>query len=160
MHRHVKKLLPHDVGLTVLLGILFLQILDLYPFETSAVSKMMVHISLALILVSGVMTVVGTPIRGRVLLVRVILSLIFCSVTYVYPSVLVNRLNPLMAAIYLIILIVVILIEVFREGPINTHHLAGVISVYLLIGLTRGCISTYSLASSGQVSFSVAEVHT
>ena len=65
MHRHVKKLWTHDVGLTVLLGMLFFQIFVLYPFETSVVGKMMVHISFGLILASGAMTVVGTLFGGE-----------------------------------------------------------------------------------------------
>jgi len=159
MHRHVKKLWTHDVGLTVLLGMLFFQIFVLYPFETSAVGKMMVHFSFALILVSGAMTVVGTPIWGRVILVLVILSLIFRSVSCIYPSVLLESLNALISAIFLILLIVVILLQVFREGRINAHRIAGAISVYLLIGMAWGSLYLFvDLQSPG--SFSLAEVHT
>jgi hypothetical protein len=44
---------------------LMLQVFVLYPFETSAVGKMMFHISFELIIVSGAMTVLGTPIWGE-----------------------------------------------------------------------------------------------
>ncbi|MEI8182963.1 MAG: hypothetical protein WCG29_09690 [Desulfomonile sp.] len=65
----------------------------LYPFETSAVGKLMVYICFSLILVSGAMTVAGTPIWGRVILVLVILSLISRSVSCIYSSVLLESLN-------------------------------------------------------------------
>jgi len=159
MHRHVKKLWTHDVGLTVLLGMLFMQIFVLYPFETSAVGKMVVHISFSLILISGAMTVVGTPIWGRVILVFVILSLISRSVSGIYPSVLLDSLNALMAAIYFALLIIVILLQVFREGPINAHRIAGAVSVYLLIGMAWGSMYLFvDLQLPG--SFSLAQIHT
>ena len=77
----------------------------------------------------------------------------------IYPSVLLESLIALMSAIFLTLLIVVILLQVFREGRINAHRIAGAVSVYLLIGLTWGCI--YLLVDfQWPGSFSLTEVHT
>ncbi|MBM3302339.1 MAG: hypothetical protein FJY85_20600, partial [Deltaproteobacteria bacterium] len=65
MHRHAEKLWTHDAGLSALLGLLFLQIFVVFPFVDSTAGKMLVPIVFTLIVVSGVMTVIGTPHWGR-----------------------------------------------------------------------------------------------
>jgi hypothetical protein len=44
-------------------------------------------------------------------------------------------LNAIISAIFLALLISVILVQVFREGPINLHRIAGSVALYMLIGL-------------------------
>lgn len=140
MHRHVKKLWTHDVGLTALLIMLFIQIFVLYPFETSPTGEMLVHFFFMLILISGMMTVVGTPIWGRLTLALGSLSLVCRALTYTHADLIPQVVNPIMTAFFSAILIVVIIIQVFREGPINGHRIAGAICVYLLLGMLWGSL--------------------
>ncbi len=60
---------------------------------------------------------------------------------------------------FLTLLIVVILLQVFREGRINAHRIAGAVSVYLLISLTWVCIYLF-VDFQWPGSFSLTEVHT
>jgi hypothetical protein len=140
MHRHVKKLWTHDIGLTALLIMLFIQIFVLYPFETSAIGQMLVHLIFMLILISGMMTVVGTPVWGRLTLVLGSVSLVCRALTYTHSGLVPQSLNPLMTAFFSAVLIIVIILQVFREGPINAHRISGAICVYLLVGLFWGSL--------------------
>jgi len=91
--------------------------------------------------------------------VLVILGLISRVVSCIYFSVLLESLIALMSAIFLTLLIVVILLQVFREGRINAHRKAGAVSVYLLISLTWGCIYLF-VDFQWPGSFRLTEVHT
>lgn len=157
MQRHVKKLWTHDVGLTVLLGVLFFQIFIFYPLVDSELERIvLVHISFLLVLVSGVMTVVGTPIWGRLLMALAVVSVVLRFFGYVYPFVWLESLNVIMNASFVAMLMGVILVQVFREGAINFHRIAGSVALYLLIGVFFACI--YSLLDfQSPSSFSMAE---
>ena len=136
MHRHVQRLWTQDVGLSILLGVVFFQIFVFYPLVESEITRLfVVHGTFLLIIVSGVMSVLGTPIWGRVVIVLALVNVAFRVIESINHQWWLACSNAIISAIFLALLIGVILVQVFREGPINLHRIAGSVALYMLIGL-------------------------
>ncbi len=76
MHRFVKKFWWSDIGLSILLGVIFLQIFVIYLLIHAGTGLVLIHILFILVLISGVMAVSAPPHWGRLVLVLAIFSLI------------------------------------------------------------------------------------
>ncbi|MBM4327132.1 MAG: two pore domain potassium channel family protein [Deltaproteobacteria bacterium] len=165
MRRGLTHIWSSDTGLTALLGFLFLQLFVFYPLAGSDVlGRNLIHISFILILVSGVMTVIETPLWGWLALVLGAISFIGRIALIAHPTAALEALNSVLTPVFTAVLIVLILAQVFREGPINYHRIAGAVAAYLLIGVLWG--SLYFLADllwPGAFNFSTspppADVH-
>jgi len=127
-----------DVGLTALLILLFLQIFVLYPLADSAVGKILLSALSFLIVISGVMTVIGTHIWAKLVVALAVLNLGTRILGHVHHDLDLDTMNALMAVVFAGLLVWVILIQVFREGPVNAHRIAGSVAAYLLIGYVWG----------------------
>jgi voltage-gated potassium channel Kch len=138
MHKFVKKLWWSDVGLSILLGVIFLQIFVMYPLIHAGTGLILLHILFILVLVSGVMAVSATPHWGRLVVVMAIFSIICRGLGLWYSGPTIDTLETSLAVIFAAILMAIILIQVFRQGPVNAHRIAGSIAAYLLIGIVCG----------------------
>ncbi len=136
MYRHIKKIWTHDVGLTILLVVILVQTFVIYPLvESEIVRIIIINISFALMIVSGILTVIGTPIWGNVIAGLAILSVALRIIQSFHHVVWLESTNALLIALYVCLLFGVILSQVFREGPINFHRIAGAVALYLLLGI-------------------------
>ncbi|MEW6531039.1 MAG: potassium channel family protein [Thermodesulfobacteriota bacterium] len=155
MRRALTHMWSSDAGLTALLGFLFLEIFVLYPVVGSAlIGRNLIHISFICILVSGVMTVIETPLWGWLALALGVISFMGRIGLVVYPGMTMEALNGLTTPIFTGTLIVLILMQVFREGPVNYHRIAGAVAAYLLMGVLWGSLYfLVDLASPGAFNF-------
>lgn len=155
MRRALTHMWSSDAGLTALLGFLFLQIFVLYPSVGSEViGRNLIHISFVLVLVSGVMTVIETPLWGRLAVALGIISFIGRIALIVYPGMALEALNALLTPLFSGVLVVLILMQVFREGPVNYHRIAGAVAAYMLMGVLWGSLYfLIDLASPGAFNF-------
>lgn len=140
MRKLLTKMWLSDVGLTGLLVVLFFQIFVFFPLADSPIGKTLVYGAFFLILISGILTVIGTHVWARLVVALATLSLIPRCIGLFHESPNLVSINALMGALFAALLMAVILIQVFREGPVNVHRIAGSIAVYLLIGLTWGAV--------------------
>jgi len=127
-----------DVGLTFLLVVLFLQIFVFFPLTDTVFGKILVNTLSLLIVISGVMTVIGTHIWAKLVVALAVLNLGTRSLGYLHHDLDLDTLNALMSVLFAGLLMWVILIQVFREGPVNAHRIAGSVAAYLLIGFVWG----------------------
>jgi len=143
MYRHVKKLWTHDVGLTILLVVLLAQVFVLYPLVESEVARIvLINFSFILVLISGVLTVVGTPIWGGAIIGLAIISVILRIIQCIHHAVWLESTNVIFGALFACVLMGVILSHVFREGPINFHRIAGAVALYMLLGILFAMVFT------------------
>ncbi len=138
MHKFVKKFWWSDVGLSILLGVIFLQIFVMYPLIHAGTGLILVHMLFVLVLVSGVMAVSATPHWGRLVVVLAIFSVSCRAAGIWYSGPTIDTVETILAVIFAGILMAVILIQVFRQGPVNAHRIAGSVAAYLLIGIVCG----------------------
>ena len=144
MYRHVKKLWAHDVGLTILLGVTFAQVFLFYPLVESEVARLvLINISFMLIVISGVLTVVGTPTWGAVAIALAVISVILRVIQCFHHFTALESVNVILGGLFVAMLMGVILSQVFREGPINFHRIAGAVALYMLLGIFFAMIYTF-----------------
>jgi hypothetical protein len=124
-----------DSGLSVLLVFLVVTIFIAYPITSLPAGKFLVLIFFSLILISGSIFVLDKRILRNFVLGSVLLNLVLHWVIYIGDVVGFASWTVLCDFICCGILSVIVLIQVFREGPITIHRIAGAIAVYLLFGL-------------------------
>ncbi len=126
-----------DRSLIVLLGLLFINIFILGPLSDLGLVHVffVASIVFSLILISGVISVA----RSRFITVlAVILALASFSAQWMVtlvPSVGLASLTDFLAIVFLGMLSVLVLYQVFREGPITMQRIMGAVVAYLLLGL-------------------------
>jgi len=122
-------------GLTVLLVFLVVTIFIAYPITALPIGKFLVLISFSLILISGATIVLDKHLLRIFVMGSVLLNLVLHWVTYITDFAGLVSWILFCDFICCAILSVIVLLQVFREGPITIHRIAGAIAVYLLIGL-------------------------
>jgi hypothetical protein len=138
MRKLLKAVWVSDVGLTGLLIVLFFQIFVFYPLADSPIGKALVYGTFFMLLISGILTVIGTHIWAKLAVALATLSLIPRCIAIFHDSPDLVSVNALMGILFSALLMMVILMQVFREGPVNAHRIAGSVAAYLLIGLIWG----------------------
>jgi voltage-gated potassium channel Kch len=128
-----------DRGLSVLL-ISLLLLFFLSPFIESHLALILILIFFVLLLVSGTINVVGSVLFRAVAFVVAGAALVFTVLRHVLPSPTITGCWQFSALAYFSLLIVFILRQVYREGPVTGHRVRGAIAVYLLIGITWSLI--------------------
>jgi len=124
-----------DSGLTVLLIFLVVTIFIAYPITALPAGKFLVLIFFSLILISGATFVLDKRILRIFIPGSVLLNLVLHWITYFKDVAGLSSWIVLFDFICCSMLTVIILLQVFREGPITIHRISGAISVYLLFGL-------------------------
>jgi len=126
-----------DLGLIVLLGLLFVNIFVLQPLSDLGLIHgfFVAVIVFSLILISGVISVARSRfITVLALVLALALFLALWMATFV-PSVGLASLVDFLAIVFLGMLSAVVLHQVFREGSITTERIMGAVVVYLLLAL-------------------------
>lgn len=134
----IRRLWADDIGLTGLLVILFLETFAIYPFLDSDFSGLIMHLIFLMVLVTGVMAVSSTPRWSRIVAIVAVIGLGFRYWGHAYPSSTALIVNISIRAFFASMLIAVILMHVFKRGPVTRHRISGSIAVYMLIGALFG----------------------
>ncbi len=134
-HRRTYRFWSSDWSLTVLLLLLLLNIFALPIAMSDSWGRLVSRGVLSLFIISGLVATV----RNRRL---ILLGAAFTPTGFVigwedalHPSFRLHLLNDAVALPLLGLLVVLIVRQVFREGPITMHRVRGSVAVYLLIGL-------------------------
>ena len=138
----MKRILPYlerlwttDVGLTTLLASLLIYIFLLFPLGGPPWMKFLSRVFFSLILIAGAIT----ASKNRILRVLVfswgLLTFIFLWTWYLFPHQALVLVNTGLALVYLVLLTILILGQIFREGPTTSHRIIGAVAAYLLLGV-------------------------
>jgi len=126
-----------DASLTALLGILLLVVFVLLPLRAlDMTGTMVIDLFFALIVVSGVVAVATSRLVGALatILAIVTLTLHWWTRLATAPESL-EVLDVVASMAMIATLATVVLIQVFREGPITVPRIQGAVCAYVLIGL-------------------------
>ena len=130
----VRRFWAEDIGLTGLLIILFLETFAIHPFVDSDLGGLIMHLVFLLVLITGVMAVSRTPRWSRIVAMVAVAGLGFRYWGHAYPSSTALIVNVSIRAVFAAMLMAVILMHVFKRGPVTRHRISGSIAVYMLIG--------------------------
>jgi ion channel len=119
-----------------MLAFLILAIFVAAPLVASELaSSVWFDVAFALLLFSGITTVIGRRELTALALVLVLAAVGLRLASLAFPSraILVSR--ELVSMASLALFVALILVQVFRSGPVTSHRIQGAIAVYLLLGL-------------------------
>ncbi len=145
-----------DRGLSALLLALLGGMFVVPPFVTLGwVSPILLQIVFSLIILTGSLTVTRSRHQRIAVVCIVVLAVIVQWGNVVFPSRLGSVLDGSLSILITLILATFVLLQVFRQGPITVHRVAGAVVVYLLLGLAWGeAYRLTDLVSPGAFSFS------
>lgn len=136
--RASKKLWAEDVGLTGLLVVLLFETFVVYPFIHSDFGGLAVHLVFIGVLITGVMAVSRTPHWARIVAIMAAFGLGSQYWGYAYPSSRSLLMSLGFRAALCATLIAVIMMHVFKMGPITYRRIAGSIAAYMLTATLFG----------------------
>jgi len=125
-----------DTSLSALLVALLLLIFVFYPLgEINFVRGAVLEVLFSIMLISGVMSVSSRK-SAPFLMVAIAFAAMFSGwFGLLYPSTAVFVAKSSLTILFLSALIIIVLIEVFRDGEITFNRIQGAIAAYLLIGV-------------------------
>lgn len=125
-----------DWSLTALLVFLVFMIFIAGPLEgIGIVGHIVLGIVFAMLLLSGVAAIAKTRIVAILFSVAGLVSVGVNWFRYVSPDQTLDLANTFATLVSCGMLAVIVLVHVFREGPVTVHRIQGAIAVYLLLGL-------------------------
>ncbi len=125
-----------DRSLAALLIYLIIDIFFILPFAAAGYWQMiMSDIVFSLILISGVFSISpGYAVRLFMVLLA-FFTFAFQWIQVVRPTDIIMLVETVLTILFLSVLAILVLLQVFKEGHINFHRIQGAVAVYLLIGL-------------------------
>lgn len=141
MHTHVHappigKFWENDWSLTFLLGFLVLSVFLIRPLETLGFDlHMIAAISFTFILVTGILHVLRSPIGAAVFGVVALITVVVHWSRYAIFGAAWVGIDAGSSLVACGVLAVIVLVQVFAEGPITSRRIQGAIAAYLLLAL-------------------------
>jgi hypothetical protein len=102
---------------------------------TGTVGAFLFDALFSLLLVSGVVTVARRPLLTAAVSVLTAATIVLRWTSLESPQSAARLWAGALSIILLLVLAVLVLLQVFKEGPVTSHRIQGAIVVYLLIGL-------------------------
>jgi len=135
--KHMAQLWSTDRGLTVLVVLLAVTIFILpnVASEGAPLLTLLFDIGYSLVLLAGLTAISrrrGFTLAGAIL---VLLTLVGRWLSRGMPGTELLVFNLGMSIVTTVVLVLLLLLQVFREGPITMHRVLGAVGVYLLLGL-------------------------
>ena len=125
-----------DRSLTILLVLLVVVVFVMYPLgNLGVVGQVLMSLCFSLMLVSGVGAVAKSRIATVLVGVLVVANLVAQGLSLGRDGAELPAWEVAAPMLFCAVLALVVLAQVFREGPITTHRIQGAVAVYLLLGL-------------------------
>jgi hypothetical protein len=136
----LKRLWSSDTGLTVLTIGLFLDIFIFSPLLSTRIGVILSDVFFMFIIIAGILTVFNSRILRIYLSLLAVVSMVVHWSARCFDSLNLLSLDVFLLFVFAALLAAMILIQVFREGPMTLHRIMGAVTVYLLIGIMWGAL--------------------
>lgn len=144
-----------DAGMSYFLVVLVVVIFIVFPLShLGLLERFLVDIGFSLILISGALATNRTHSLTVLIIVVTVAELTVHWLTMYVPSFRHPLLDAMLAATCFSCFFVVLMLQVFRPGPITLHRVLGAVAAYLTIGIDWGFgYYATNLSSPGAVRF-------
>jgi len=132
---YIGRLWTTDVGLTTLVASLLVYIFVLIPLGEPAWVRLLTNICFSIILVAGAATVSKNRFLRMLVYSWGCLTFVFIWVRHLFPQLNLLFINLGLSLVFLLFLTVLILGQMFREGPTTSHRIMGGVAAYLILGV-------------------------
>jgi Ion channel len=125
-----------DRGLTLVTISIIIQIFFVTPFGEAGIAlRILCDMTVAGLLIAGALSVHRTRIFTAVLIVSVLATAIVLTIGRIHPTVPIRVLGSALVALTLSLYIHVVVVVMFRGGPMNLGRIQGGVCSYLLLGM-------------------------
>ncbi len=137
---YLDRLWVTDIALTTFLVSLVTYVFILHPVAGAGSLRFLALVFFSLILISGAITASRNPIFRTLVFSWGLLTFIFVWAGYLFPNAAFALAEFCLTLVFAVLLNLLILGQVFREGPTTSHRIMGAVAGYLLLGLTWSLI--------------------
>jgi hypothetical protein len=125
-----------DPGLSAFLALLILSVLVLEPLSGDwAYGKITFDVAFSMLLFGGIAAASEQPWVLLLTTLVIAITILLHGTLMIMPSHTIAVWHALFVSLSFGIMALVMLVQVFREGPVTHHRIQGAIAVYLLLGL-------------------------
>jgi hypothetical protein len=137
---YLDRLWASDIALTTLLVFLLAYVFIIHPLAQVGSLKFLALVFFSVILISGAIAASSNRIFRTLVFSWSVLTFIFLWVKYFFPNTALVVADLCLTLAFLVLLLVLILGQMLREGPTTSHRVMGAVAAYLLLGLTWSLI--------------------
>ncbi len=136
VHRHVTRFWSEERSLTAFLILLIVEIFIIAPMQTRGLAVILFNnMVFFLLLMTGLMTMTKRKALQALLAMVVVLAIATRCATLVLKVPGLEVLDGIFMLLCIIGFLVIVLWEVYREGPVTVHRIQGAVAAYLLLSI-------------------------
>jgi Ion channel len=136
LHMNMSEFWSGDIGLTLVSISLFVLIFIVFPLRQDGLSsRFFFDIVMVLLMISGALVMNQNKIVTIVTISVVISGAIILWASRFYPSPGLRILSSVFSIIILLLYVRIVLLVMFRQGPVSWSRIQGGVCAYLLIGM-------------------------
>lgn len=125
-----------DVGLTLITIALTVFTFLIFPLaEVGLLGRFVLDVFLVTLMVSGALRIGTNRVTTTLAVVVLLAAVIVLWVSWVFSTLFLQRLSSILSIIALLLYTRIVLVVMFRQGPVTWSRIQGGVSAYLLLGL-------------------------
>ncbi len=133
-HRHLWDFWSAERGLTGLLIFTLAYLFVVCALGDFSFGAVVGRLMFSFIIVAGVLTTFRRRWLSVLVIVMALVDLSLMWLDHLHPEWALTVLNAVFGMLFLILLLAILIVQVFRSGAVTAHKIRGAIVVYLLIG--------------------------
>jgi hypothetical protein len=135
-HSHMNQFWSGDLGLTLVSVSVVVLIFLIYPFrEAGLPGRFLLDLLFVGLMLSGALAIEQRRIVRAAVIAVVIAGAAMLWLSHLYPTPLLQEFSSILSIVTLLLYARIVLLVMFREGPITWSRIQGGVSAYLLLGL-------------------------
>lgn len=135
-HKLVREFWSGDLGLTLITISVVLQIFVVTPLrETALGGRLLLDLLIFALMILGALAEEKKRIGAILIVATVLLSAVFLTRARIYPTPFHREIASTFATITLLLYVRVVLLVMFRRGPVTWSRIQGGVCAYLLLGM-------------------------
>lgn len=125
-----------DLGLTLVTVSLVVLVFVITPLREAGIpGRLLFDAAMVSLMVLGVLAVEQSRIAKSLVIAFVLLTAVFLGLARVHPTPLLHEIGSILSTITLLLYVRVVLVVMFRGGPVTWSRIQGGVSAYLLLGM-------------------------
>jgi hypothetical protein len=139
VHEKTSKFWSGDLGLTLVTISLVVLIFVIMPMERSGLpERMLLYLLIVTLMIFGALAVSQNPLATVLMIGTFVATALVLAVERFHSTYFLNQLGSVLVTVTLLIYIRIVLVVMFRRGPITWRRIQGGVCAYLLLGLVWG----------------------
>ncbi|HKN25685.1 MAG TPA: potassium channel family protein [Candidatus Acidoferrum sp.] len=136
LHMHMSEFWSGDLGLTLVSISLMVLIFVIFPLRQTGLSgRFFFDLVMVTLMISGALVVSQSRIVTIITVAMVVIGAVVLWASRFYPSPFLRHAGSVFSIIILLLYVRIVLLVMFRQGPVSWSRIQGGVCAYLLIGM-------------------------